>query len=427
LKTYKIAIVGAGPSGYFSALALQNLESESLHFKIDLFERLPTPYGLVRSGVAPDHPKIKSVAKVFEKISDHVRFRLVANVEIGRDISLEALKKHYDAVVLAVGTSKGRSLGIPGENLSNSWSSAEFVPWYNGHPDFQNLQVDLSGKRAVVVGAGNVALDIARILTISAEELKSTDISTKALNALFNSNLEEIRVVCRRGPEKVAFTTPELRELEKLEGFNISMGSVDLREITLLMQKIDDKHEKAKLDFFHAVASRPLVANRKTLKFCFNQRPIRLEGTNKVETVVLSGMESEEKVHAELVVSAIGYEIEKSLGLTSEGSRFRNVDGEISENLYVVGWAKRGPSGVIGTNKSDAAEVMHRLTASLEKRDPKMGLGELPALQDLPVVDLEGWRRIDEKERMRGENEGRIRSKIYEIDELLAVSSAPSR
>ena len=423
MKTYNIAIVGAGPSGYFSALALQNEETESIKFKIDLFERLPTPYGLVRSGVAPDHPKIKSVAKVFEKISDHERFRLLANVEIGRDIPLEELQSHYDVVVLAVGTSKGRSLGIPGEDLKNSWSSAEFVPWYNGHPDFHNLPVDLSGKRAVVIGAGNVALDIARLLTIDAEELKSTDISTKAVDSLVKSNLREIWVVSRRGPENAAFTAPELRELEKLQGFNISVNIEDMSQFKSLMENVEDKHQKANLDFFRSIAGRPITENRRTLRFVFNRKPIRIKGSSKVETVVLSGLEFQEEVPTDLVVSAIGYEVRNSFGLGCENSHIKNSDGEISDNLFVVGWAKRGPSGVIGTNKSDAAEVMRKVIQYLEKQDPKMEKKDMLALQGLSVVNLQGWRKIDTTERMNGENEGRVRSKVYVIDEMLAIAA----
>ena len=423
MKTYNVAIVGAGPSGYFSALALQNEETESIKFKIDLFERLPTPYGLVRSGVAPDHPKIKSVAKVFEKISDHERFRLLANVEIGRDISLEELQSHYDAVVLAVGTSKGRSLGIPGEDLKNSWSSAEFVPWYNGHPDFQNLPVDLSGKRAVVIGAGNVALDIARLLTIDAEELKSTDISTKALDSLVKSNLREIWVVSRRGPENAAFTAPELRELEKLQGFNISVNIEDMSQFKSLMENVEDKHQKANLDFFRSIAGRPITENRRTLRFVFNRKPTRIEGSGKVETVVLSGLESQENVPTDLLVSAIGYEVGNAFGLGCENSHIKNNDGEILDNLFVVGWAKRGPSGVIGTNKSDAAETMRKVIQNLEKQDPKMERRDMLALQGLSVVNLQGWRKIDTTERLNGENEGRIRSKVYAIDEMLTIAA----
>ena len=213
MKTYNIAIVGAGPAGYFSAQAFQNRETEDLCFKIDLYERLPTPWGLVRSGVAPDHQKIKSVSKVFEKIASHQNFRLFANVEVGKDVSLDDLKKNYDVVILATGASSGKKLNIPGENLKNVFSSDSFVSWYNSHPDYENLSVDLNCHRAVVIGAGNVAIDVARILLSDTNELAKTDIDVSALNLLKKSQIKEVVICGRRGPEHSNFTLPELREL----------------------------------------------------------------------------------------------------------------------------------------------------------------------------------------------------------------------
>jgi len=216
-KKYKIAIVGAGPSGYFAAQALQNSVSDELTFSIDMIERLPTPWGLVRSGVAPDHPKIKTVSKVFEKVAAEPGFRLFGNVELGKDISLADLTNKYDAVVMATGSAVGKKLGIPGEDLSNSISAADFVPWYNGHPDFADFKVDLSGKVAVVIGAGNVAMDCGRILAVDPEELDSTDTADHALDALHKSNIRKVFISGRRGAEFAAFTAPELRDLPKLE------------------------------------------------------------------------------------------------------------------------------------------------------------------------------------------------------------------
>ena len=211
MKTYSIAIIGAGPSGYFAAQALQNLETEDQKYSIDLIERLPTPWGLVRSGVAPDHPKIKSVSKVFEKVATAGNVSLFGNIEVGRDISLEVLKAKYDAVILATGSSLGKKLGIPGEELTNSISAAEFVPWYNGHPDYVNVDPDLSSDTAIVIGAGNVAMDCARMLAVDPTELDVTDTATYAIDAFKKSNIRKVYICARRGAEHAAFTSPELR------------------------------------------------------------------------------------------------------------------------------------------------------------------------------------------------------------------------
>ena len=225
MKTYNIAIVGAGPAGYFSAQAFQNRETEDLCFKIDLYERLPTPWGLVRSGVAPDHQKIKSVSKVFEKVASNQNFRLFANVEVGKDVSLDDLKKNYDVVILATGASSGKKLNIPGENLKNVFSSDSFVSWYNSHPDYENLNVDLNCHRAVVIGAGNVAIDVARILLSDTSELAKTDIDVSALDLLHKSQIKEVVICGRRGPENSNFSLQELRELPRSEDHTSELQS----------------------------------------------------------------------------------------------------------------------------------------------------------------------------------------------------------
>ena len=215
MATFKVAIVGAGPAGYFAAQALQNLQSEDLQFSIDMIERLPTPWGLVRSGVAPDHPKIKTVSKVFEKVATAGNFRLFGAVELGTDISIEQLQEMYDAVVIATGSAVGKKLGIPGEDLPGSISAAEFVPWYNAHPEYKNLEVDFSDQVAVVIGAGNVAIDVARMLSLNPKELDPTDTAQYALDKFHNSAIREVHLFGRRGPEHAAFTSPELRELDR--------------------------------------------------------------------------------------------------------------------------------------------------------------------------------------------------------------------
>jgi ferredoxin--NADP+ reductase len=228
MQTYKVAIVGAGPAGYFAAQALQNLQSDQLQFTIDMIERLPTPWGLVRSGVAPDHPKIKTVSKVFEKVATAGNFRLFAGVELGTDISIEQLKELYDAVIIATGSAVGKKLGIPGEDLPGSLSAAEFVPWYNAHPDFHDIEVLLNCETAVVIGAGNVAMDVARMLALEPTEFDPTDTADHAIAAFKNSKIREVIISARRGPEHAAFTSPELRELPKLEHTNVLISKADI-------------------------------------------------------------------------------------------------------------------------------------------------------------------------------------------------------
>ncbi len=228
MAQYKVAIVGAGPAGYFAAQALQNLQSDQLNFSIDIIERLPTPWGLVRSGVAPDHPKIKTVAKVFEKVATAGNVRLFANVELGKDLSIEDLKSAYDAIIIATGSSLGKKLGIPGEDLPGSMSAATFVPWYNAHPDFKDERVDLSTSTAVVIGAGNVAMDVARMLALEPSELDPTDTADHAIDAFKASAVRTVVISARRGPEHAAFTSPELRELPKLEHTNVIIEKSDI-------------------------------------------------------------------------------------------------------------------------------------------------------------------------------------------------------
>ena len=270
---YKIAIVGAGPSGYFAAQALQNSVTENLTFKIDMIERLPTPWGLVRSGVAPDHPKIKTVAKVFEKIAAEPGFRLFGNVELGKDISLADLTNKYDAVVMATGSSIGKKLGIPGEDLANSISAADFVPWYNGHPDFKDFKVDLTGKVAVVIGAGNVAMDCGRMLAVNPDELDETDTADHALEALHKSNIRKVFITGRRGAEFAAFTAPELRDLPKLEHTDvyISETAVALAYKNAEANGEIDKHLASNLEAMKAVTETPKKGHERSLEFLFSK------------------------------------------------------------------------------------------------------------------------------------------------------------
>ena len=419
MPTFRIAIVGAGPAGYFAAQALQNLQDDDLRFAIDMFEKLPTPWGLVRSGVAPDHPKIKTVSKVFEKIASQDDFRLLANVNVGVDISIEELKKSYDAVVIAVGTPRGRKLGIPGESLANVISSAEFVFWYNGHPDYKDVEVDLSGSRAIVIGAGNVAMDVGRILAIDPSELDSTDTADHALASLHASKIRDVSIMARRGAENAAFTSPELRELPDLTSIDVIMDKGQIEDAIDRAGSEPEKHVKSNLDAMLAIAqSDPKQLDRR-LRFAFQHKPIEIRGNGRVESVIFETIDGEVEIPCDLLVTAIGYEPIEIPGLDLAHNRYQNEDGYISDNLYVVGWAKRGPSGVIGTNKSDAADVMRLLVEKLE--NPKTVLDVVPSLrnQGVRVVTQEDWSAINGEEIARGEASGRPRVKFTSVRTML--------
>lgn len=422
MSTYRVAIVGAGPAGYFSAQALQGLSNDDMAFKVDLFEKLPTPWGLVRSGVAPDHPKIKSVSKVFEKISDDPNFRLFANVEVGNDISLDSLKEAYDAVILAVGTPIGKKLGIPGEDLRNCWSSAEFVPWYNGHPDYSQLDIDLSGRRAIVIGAGNVAMDVARLLAMNSNDLVTTDISDGALDELHNSSIREVWLCARRGAEFASFTAPELRELPELKDTNVVISREEISEAIARAGNEAERHVKANLDAMQVIALMDRREGNKRLEFHFGYVPKQIRGTSKVESVVFTTAQGEVEVEADLVVTAIGYEADPEWNLKLEGSNFQNSDGLIEDNLYTVGWAKRGPSGVIGTNKSDASSVVEEIVYRLSGCKPKSESLRDNLVENLNHIDLEEWRQINEFEIAEGAKVGRPRVKLITTLEMIAVA-----
>ncbi len=420
---YKIAIVGAGPSGYFAAQALQNSVTENLTFKIDMIERLPTPWGLVRSGVAPDHPKIKTVAKVFEKVAAEPGFRLFGNVELGKDISLADLTKKYDAVVMATGSSIGKKLGIPGEDLANSISAADFVPWYNGHPDFKDFKVDLTGKVAVVIGAGNVAMDCGRMLAVNPDELDETDTADHALEALHKSNIRKVFITGRRGAEFAAFTAPELRDLPKLEHTDvyISETAVALAYKNAEANGEIDKHLASNLEAMKAVTETPKKGHERSLEFLFSHTPKEILGKDKVEAIVYSTPEGDVTIPCDLVITGIGYVAESIDGVNFEKGKISNVDGRVEgSNIYAVGWAKRGPSGVIGTNKSDAAEVMQLLISDLKEAKNDGDITNL-LKPDHKIVDQAYWVRINDAEVAAGEARGKPRVKAVSIPDLLRL------
>jgi ferredoxin--NADP+ reductase len=417
LPTFKIAIVGAGPAGYFAAQALQNLADDNRVFEIDMIERLPTPWGLVRSGVAPDHPKIKTVSKVFEKIASQETFRLFANVEIGSDISVAQLQEKYDAVIIATGSSLGKTLGIPGENLRGSLSAATFVPWYNAHPDFVVVDTPLDTDTAVVIGAGNVAMDVARMLALEPSELDPTDTADHAIDAFKKSNIRKVYMSARRGPEHAAFTSPELRELPKLEHTNVIMNKEDIEAAIARAGDAPEKDVKSNLDAMLLIAENPKFDHERTMQFLFQHTPKEILGTDCVEGVVFSTPNGDVTIKCSLVITAIGYQAQGIEGVPYENGKVINNDGRVTDNLYVVGWAKRGPSGVIGTNKSDSAAVMELLVEDLKSPKNAGDVSEL--LTHQVVVSQLDWQKINEAEVAAGESKGKPRVKSVDRTELL--------
>lgn len=420
MPTFKVAIIGAGPAGYFAAQALQNQQNEDRTFAIDMIERLPTPWGLVRSGVAPDHPKIKTVSKVFEKIAADPNFRLFANVEIGGEISVAALAQKYDAIVLATGSSLGKKLGIPGEDLPGSLSASEFVPWYNAHPEFADVAVPLDTDTAVVIGAGNVAMDVARMLALEPSELDPTDTAEHALTSFKESAVRNVYISARRGPEHAAFTSPEIRELPKLEHTNVQIEMSDIKEAIVRAGAEPEKDVKSNLDAMLAIAQSERSQHERTLHLLFQHTPKAILGSERVEGVLYSTPKGDLTIECGLVITAIGYQVQAIDGVPYENGKVVNVDGRVSEGVYVVGWAKRGPLGVIGTNKSDSAAVIELLVADL--KSPK-GAGDISQLiTDQKVVDQSGWARINAAEIAAGEPKGKPRVKSVIQEELLKMA-----
>jgi ferredoxin/flavodoxin---NADP+ reductase len=440
-----IAIVGSGPSGFFAAEAL--LKSD-VGARVAMFDRLPTPYGLVRSGVAPDHQQIKQVVKVFDTIAINPRFSFHGNVEIGRDISLDWLRSRYDAVVLAYGASGGTSLSIPGSGLSQSMTATDFVGWYNGHPDFTGINPRFDHESAVVVGNGNVAIDVARILLSDHARLATTDIADHALEALRESRVRRVHFVGRRGPLQASFTTAELRELLGLPGVRVVVDP----DVTRL-----DEDERAFLDLpVNAVikrnigvisdaASRSHQGTTKELHLNFLASPVAIEGVDRVETVHLARNRLEGPVDTRRAVpDDARFSIPAGLAIASIGFRGRAIDGvpfdarrniipnregrvtgvaEGGAPLYVAGWIKRGATGIIGTNRADAAETVRTLLSDF--RDGRWSvrsdrLRANPALP-CPAVDFADWKRIDEVERVAGGETGRPRRKVVIIDDMIEI------
>jgi len=445
----RIAIVGSGPAGFYAAEAL--FAHPEIDFEVDMIDRLPTPFGLVRAGVAPDHPKIKNVIRRYEKTAGHEAYRFFGNITVGEAVSAEELASLYDAVVWAYGASADRKLGIEGEDLPGSHAATEFVAWYNGHPDFADRDFDLSCERAVVIGNGNVAADVARMLLLPRDELESTDTADIAIEALANSSIKEVVVLGRRGPAQAAFTNPEVRELGELTDAEIVIdpAQVELGPASEAFLESDaaDATNRKNMATFTELAGRDRGAKEKSVELRFLRSPVAIGGAERVESIELAVNELQlvddavrptdtgerETVECGLVLRSIGY-----LGTGIDGIPYDSRRGVIPNDSgrvldddeplaghYVVGWIKRGPSGVIGTNKKDAAETIEALCEDVAEGRLTAGDTDHDALERLLTergvehVHYDGWRAIDALEVSRGEPFGRPRRKLTALEDLV--------
>ena len=458
----RIAIIGSGPAGFYAAGQLQKAKSHpDLDVQVDVFDRLPTPWGLVRAGVAPDHPNIKAVSRVYEKTAEHPGFRFFGNVELGRDITRDELLERYHAVLYAVGAQTDKRMGIAGEDLPGSWAATEFVAWYNGHPDYRHLEFDLSVETAVVVGNGNVAADVARMLALTRDELAETDVADHALEVLAESNVREIVVLGRRGPAQAAFTNPELLELGDMTDADVFVdpGDAELDPLSRAFIESEAAHATAKknVTIVHGYAGREPEGRPRRIVLRFLASPVEIVGSERVEGVRIARNElvadesgairaratdAEELIPCGLVFRSIGYRGTALAGVPFDeaGAVIPNdrgrvlADGEPVRGEYVVGWIKRGPTGIIGTNKRDAQETVDLLLEDvdagrlLDPADPdRESLDALIAERRPDAVSYAGWQAIDEAERTAGEPQGRPRVKLCSFEELLeaARGSAP--
>jgi ferredoxin--NADP+ reductase len=445
----RVAIVGSGPAAFYSAMEL--LRHDDPMVSVDMLERLPTPYGLVRGGVAPDHEKIKSVTKIFERAAGHPRFRFFGNVEFGKDIQRLELLEHYHAVIYAFGSRTDRHLNIIGETLPGSHAATEFVGWYNGHPDYRHHQFDLTSKRVAIIGMGNVAIDCARILCQDPENLAKTDIAQHALEALRQSEVEEVFLIGRRGPVQAAFTPAEVRELLHLPKVDAVMRASDLELDDHSKEELSkaSRNTKLNMEILQQIHDQGDRGNPRKLHLCFLISPTKIEGSEKVEGLelvhneivkeggVLRAKATDEVMHlnVDMVFRSIGYMGEAIPGLpfddrrgtlpNDQGQLLDGVDGKLLNQEYTAGWIKRGPSGVIGTNKQDAAETVSRLKKNWQTSptpQPKLvqhDLLDLLKKKKIQFVSFEDWKKLDKFEIEQGRQNGKSRHKICEVQEML--------
>ncbi len=447
-RPLRVAIIGSGPSGFYAAEALL---AANVKTQVDLYDRLPAPFGLVRYGVAPDHPKIKNVIKVYEKTAAHPQFGFFGNVMVGKDLSVQELPVYYDAVLFACGAQTDRALGILGEDLPGSYTATEFVAWYNGHPEYRDRRFDLSHEVAVVVGQGNVAMDVGRILCKTVDELKQTDIAQHALEVLAESKIREVHLIGRRGPVQAAFTPPEIKEFGELQDCDPVLDPAYLNINPESQSELDDPNNAVRRrnwEILKEFASRPAPAKRKRFVIHFFKGPKELKGEGRVEKVILEknkltgppggqqavGTGELEELACGIFFRSVGYRGVSIPGVPFDGKKgvFPNAGGRIMENsqpvagLYAAGWIKRGPSGVIGTNKPDSVETVQNLFADLPNLKPCATPDSQEVLtllknRGVKVVSFIDWRKIDAAEIERGKPLGKPREKFVKVEEMLAI------
>jgi ferredoxin/flavodoxin---NADP+ reductase len=453
----RVAIVGSGPAGFYAAgHLLKNKSHPDMEVQVDVYDRLPTPWGLVRGGVAPDHPNIKAVSRVYEKTAAHPEFRFYGNVGYGTDITHEDLLDRYHAVLYAVGAQTDRRMEIPGEDLPGSWAATEFVAWYNGHPDYCDLEFDLSGERAVVVGNGNVAADVARMLALTPDELARTDVADHALEVLAESNIREIVVLGRRGPAQAAFTNPELLELGDMTDADVHVDprDVELDELSRAWLESDAASgtSRKNVEILTGYARREPEGKRRRIVLRFLTSPLEILGCDRVEGIRICrntlrdeegslracSTDTTEELECDIVFRSIGYRGVGVQGVPfdartgtvpNEHGRILEADGTPLRGEYVVGWIKRGPTGIIGTNKRDAQETVDAVLEDLDAdrlnapADPSRdALEELLDERKPDHVTYTGWEAIDRAEKGAGEPQGRPRVKLTTTEELLEAA-----
>jgi ferredoxin--NADP+ reductase len=448
-RPLRVAIVGSGPSAFYAADALFKSEPVA---RVDMFERLPAPFGLVRYGVAPDHAKIKTVIKAYEKTAKNDHYRFFGNVDVGRDIQVEELRTFYDAVVFASGAQTDRHLGIPGEDLPGSYTATEFVAWYNGHPEYLEHTFDLSHPVAIVIGQGNVAVDVCRILCKTVDELKETDIAAHALEALAESKVEEVHMIGRRGPVQAKFTPPELREFGELADCDPVIDAQDLDLNPASKEELEnpkDSTVKKKFAILEDFAARPAPGKSRRFVMHFFESPKELKGEGKLERVVLekNRLEGEPgrqkargtgetfEMECGALFRSVGYRGVEIQGVPfdEQNGVFPNEEGRILKGgeplngFYAVGWIKRGPTGIIGTNKPDAIETIQHLVEDVAKLEPcekpdSDAVLELLAERDVKVVRYEDWKKIDAAEMERGKGAGKPREKFVKVGEMIEAA-----
>jgi ferredoxin--NADP+ reductase len=452
-RPLRVAVIGAGPAGFYAVDAL--FKQAGLVSQVDVFNRLPTPFGLVREGVAPDHQSIKTVTRVYDKTADHPNFRFYGNVNFGTDITHDDLKKFYDAIIYAVGAQSDRKMDIPGEDLAGSYPATIFVGWYNCHPDYCDLIFDLSCERVAVVGNGNVAMDVARILVTHPDELAKTDIADYSVEKLRESKVKEVVMLGRRGPVQAAFTNPELKEFGELEGVRVVVDPADLElDEHNAAALAGDKNATKNYEVLKQYAARTDWPHERRIVMRFLVSPVELLGEDgKVTAVKLEknrleanpdgsmkavGTGEYETMEIGMILRSVGYkgaplpgvpfEPKKGVIPNTEGRVTEGAGGPVKPGEYVVGWAKRGPSGIIGTNKPDSVATVNSLLKDLpelpaiedENRDPAL-VENLLKERGINYVTYTDWQKLNKAEISRGEAQGRPRVKYHRVQDMLEV------